>query len=161
MASEYLHGRRLHSLSEQPAPVLHIHSEEVLPHVRWDFLYNSFCPLPLVLLLGTTKKVWLHPLDTLPSDTEESDNLLRSCGTWIEYRNHFWEFRNTLIQVIDFIYGQWLFHKVISKAHLYFTKLSITQGYSTSTICLNLLGLFTSLWMSFLKRGLESIRVRH
>jgi len=35
---------------------------------RRKFLCFSLCPLPLVLSLGTTKRVWPHPLDTHPSD---------------------------------------------------------------------------------------------
>jgi len=54
---EYLQRRRLHSLPRQPVPVLcHPQSEDVLPHVRQNFLCFSLCPLPLVLSLGTTEK---------------------------------------------------------------------------------------------------------
>ena len=35
---------------------------------RWNFLCISFCPLPLVLSLGTTEKNLFHPLGTFPSD---------------------------------------------------------------------------------------------
>jgi len=54
---EYLQRRRLHNLPGQPVPVLrHPQREEVLHMFRWNFLCFSFCPLPLVLSLGTTEK---------------------------------------------------------------------------------------------------------
>ena len=37
----------------------------------WNFLCFSLCPLPLVLSLGTTERVWARPPDTHPSDIYE------------------------------------------------------------------------------------------
>lgn len=49
MAFEYLWGRRLHSLSVQPVPVLcHPHSKEFLPHVQAELCVFQFFVLPLI-----------------------------------------------------------------------------------------------------------------
>lgn len=54
---EYLQKRRLHNFSGQSVPVLSLlHSKEFLPHIRGSFLSIRFCPLPLVLLSGSTEK---------------------------------------------------------------------------------------------------------
>lgn len=39
--------------------------------LRWNFLYFSLWPLLLILLLGTTRGVWRHPLGTHLGDTGE------------------------------------------------------------------------------------------
>jgi len=60
---EYLHRRRLHTLSVQPVPVLHhpyckeilLHVSMELPMLAWNFLC-SITPLLLVQLLRTSKK---------------------------------------------------------------------------------------------------------
>jgi len=53
---EYLHRRRLHKSSGQPVPVLrHPQGKAVLPRVQLELPVFSLCPLPFVLLLGTTE----------------------------------------------------------------------------------------------------------
>jgi len=56
---EYLQGWGLHNISQQPFPVSeHLHSLIF----KWDFLYFSLCPLPLVFSLGTSEKSLALPL---------------------------------------------------------------------------------------------------
>ncbi|XP_048154063.1 uncharacterized protein LOC125323267 isoform X2 [Corvus hawaiiensis] len=47
---------------------------------RWNFLCLSFCPLPLVLLLGTTDKRLIHLLDTHPLETWKDLENCFSCS---------------------------------------------------------------------------------
>jgi len=57
MAAEYLQGWRLHNLPGQPVSVLgHLHSKKVFTDETWNLLCFGFCPLTLVLSLGTTEK---------------------------------------------------------------------------------------------------------
>jgi len=57
LAFDYLQGWRLHDFSGQPVPVLgHLHSEKVFPDVQKEPPVFGLCPLPLILLLGTTVK---------------------------------------------------------------------------------------------------------
>jgi len=68
---EYLHRRRLHSLSGQPVPVLcHRHSEGVSPHVHMELPHSSLCSLPLVLPLGTAEQS-LAPYTWLLTSTDK------------------------------------------------------------------------------------------
>lgn len=55
-ALDKLQWGRLLSLSGKSVSVLsHLHSKEFILVFRWNFLCISLCPLPLILLLSTTK----------------------------------------------------------------------------------------------------------
>lgn len=67
MALDYLQGWRLHNILNKPEPMLpHPHSKKMcFLMFRWNLLYFSLCPLPLVLSLANTEKSLvlssLHP----------------------------------------------------------------------------------------------------
>lgn len=53
----YLQWGKLHNFCGKSLPVIgHCTVNKFFPMLRWNFLSIGFCPLPLVLLLGTNKK---------------------------------------------------------------------------------------------------------
>lgn len=61
---------KLHSLSRQTFPMLGPTVKKFLLMFRWNLMCISLCPLPRVLLLGTTRKSPAPSSDTLVSNTD-------------------------------------------------------------------------------------------
>ena len=60
--------RRLPHLSGQSVPGLcYLQSKDIFSCVQTELLGSSLCPLPLVLSVGTTKKILAHPLASCPA----------------------------------------------------------------------------------------------
>lgn len=66
----YLQWGKIHSLAEQSVPYSSISRIKKLFLIfRWNFLWISFCLLPIVLLHDSTRKSLAPPFGHLPVDT--------------------------------------------------------------------------------------------